>query len=68
MSFQVIQRYAHGAIRVSASRLFQPARLPGKSPGFFFEGLAAGEMPGKGLLEAALSNSSGLSRPSKVTN
>ena len=36
MSFQVIQKYEQGEIRVSASRLYQLARLFERSVGFFF--------------------------------
>ena len=39
MSFQVIQKYEQGEIRVSASRLFQLARLFGRPVEFFFTGL-----------------------------
>jgi transcriptional regulator with XRE-family HTH domain len=48
MSFQVIQKYEQGEIRISASRLFQLARLLGKSPDYFFEGLAPTDVPGIG--------------------
>jgi transcriptional regulator with XRE-family HTH domain len=51
MSFQVIQKYEQGEIRVSASRLFQLGRLLRKSPDYFFEGLAAGETAGIGVME-----------------
>jgi transcriptional regulator with XRE-family HTH domain len=51
MSFQVIQKYEQGEIRVSASRLFQLVRLLRKSPDYFFEGLAATDVPGIGVLE-----------------
>ncbi len=51
MSFQVIQKYEQGEIRVSASRLFQLAQLLRKSPDYFFEGLAASDVPGIGVLE-----------------
>jgi len=37
MSFQVVQKYEQGEIRVSASRLFQLASLMGKPVGYFFE-------------------------------
>lgn len=40
MSFQVIQKYEQGEIRVSASRLFQLAELFRKSTDYFFEGIA----------------------------
>jgi len=39
MSFQVVQKYEHGEIRVSASRLFQFARLLNKSIDYFFDAL-----------------------------
>jgi transcriptional regulator with XRE-family HTH domain len=39
MSFQVVQKYEHGEIRVSASRLFQFARLLNKPIDYFFESL-----------------------------
>jgi len=51
MSFQVIQKYEQGEIRVSASRLFQLAKLLRKSPDYFFEGLVATDVPGIGVLE-----------------
>ena len=42
MSFQVVQKYEQGEIRVSASRLFQLSVLLGKSVGYFFEGFDVG--------------------------
>jgi transcriptional regulator with XRE-family HTH domain len=39
MSFQVVQKYEQGEIRVSASRLFQLAALLNKPVSYFFEGL-----------------------------
>ena len=42
MSFQVVQKYEQGEIRVSASRLFQLAALMGKPVGYFFEGYEVG--------------------------
>lgn len=51
MSFQVIQKYEQGEIRVSASRLFQLARLLRKSPDYFFEGLMATDSAGIGVPE-----------------
>jgi transcriptional regulator with XRE-family HTH domain len=39
MSFQVVQKYEQGEIRVSASRLFQLSRLFGQPVSFFFAGL-----------------------------
>jgi transcriptional regulator with XRE-family HTH domain len=50
MSFQVIQKYEQGEIRISASRLFQLAKLLLKSPDYFFEGLIASDVPGIGAL------------------
>ncbi|HZL58633.1 MAG TPA: helix-turn-helix transcriptional regulator [Stellaceae bacterium] len=41
MSFQVVQKYEQGEIRVSASRLFQLAQLLQKPVAYFFEGLEA---------------------------
>jgi transcriptional regulator with XRE-family HTH domain len=38
MSFQVVQKYEQGEIRVSASRLFQLATLLGRPVGYFFAG------------------------------
>ena len=51
MSFQVIQKYEQGEIRVSASRLFQLAGLLHKSPDYFFEGIADGDTPALGVLQ-----------------
>lgn len=42
MSFQVVQKYEQGEIRVSASRLFQLASLMRKPVEYFFEGFAVG--------------------------
>jgi transcriptional regulator with XRE-family HTH domain len=50
MSFQVIQKYEQGEIRISASRLFQLAKLLLKSPDYFFEGLGPSDVPGIGEL------------------
>jgi len=41
VSFQAVQKYERGEIRVSASRLLQAARLLGQPLEFFFEGLDA---------------------------
>lgn len=41
VSFQAVQKYERGEIRVSASRLLQSARLLGQPLDFFFEGLDA---------------------------
>lgn len=53
MSFQVIQKYEQGEIRVSASRLYQLAQLLGKSPDYFFEGIAIADGAGIGALDRA---------------
>jgi transcriptional regulator with XRE-family HTH domain len=46
MSFQVVQKYEQGEIRVSASRLFELSRLLGKPVEFFFAGIdAASDAP-----------------------
>jgi transcriptional regulator with XRE-family HTH domain len=42
MSFQVVQKYEQGEIRVSASRLFQLSVLLAKPVGYFFEGFEVG--------------------------
>jgi transcriptional regulator with XRE-family HTH domain len=39
VSFQAVQKYERGEIRVSASRLLQSSRLLGQPLEFFFEGL-----------------------------
>jgi transcriptional regulator with XRE-family HTH domain len=51
MSFQVIQKYEQGEIRVSASRLYQLGVLLHKSPDYFFEGIAASDPPVIGALD-----------------
>lgn len=45
MSFQVIQKYEQGEIRISASRLYQLARLFEKPVSFFFAGLSEDPPP-----------------------
>jgi transcriptional regulator with XRE-family HTH domain len=42
MSFQVVQKYEQGEIRVSASRLFQLSVLMAKPVAYFFEGFEVG--------------------------
>lgn len=42
MSFQVVQKYEQGEIRVSASRLFQLSVLMDKPVAYFFEGFEVG--------------------------
>lgn len=46
LSFQQLQKYEQGENRVSASRLFEIARLLGTEIGFFFEGLPQAEPGG----------------------
>jgi transcriptional regulator with XRE-family HTH domain len=53
MSFQVIQKYEQGEIRVSASRLFQLAGLLVKNADYFFDGISTTDMPSIGPLERA---------------
>lgn len=50
MSFQVVQKYEQGEIRVSASRLFQLSVLMDKPVAYFFDGFEVGE-EGKNDLE-----------------
>jgi len=38
VSFQAVQKYETGAVRLSASRLFDLAHALGVAPGYFFEG------------------------------
>jgi len=45
VSFQAVQKYERGEIRVSASRLLQASRLLGQPLEFFFEGLDAPTAP-----------------------
>ena len=45
MSFQVVQKYEQGDIRVSASRLFQLSQLLGKPVSYFFEGIEGAAAP-----------------------
>ncbi len=42
MSFQVVQKYEQGEIRVSASRLFQLSVLMDKPVAYFFDGFEGG--------------------------
>lgn len=49
ISFQAVQKYERGGIRVSASRLVQLSRLLGKPLAYFFEGLEVPE-PMEGAL------------------
>lgn len=42
VSFQAVQKYESGDIRISASRLYDVAQVLQVSPGFFFEGYPDG--------------------------
>jgi transcriptional regulator with XRE-family HTH domain len=42
VSFQAIQKYEAGGIRISASRLYDVAQILQVSPGFFFDGYPGG--------------------------
>ncbi len=42
MSFQLVQKYEQGEIRIAAGRLYRMARLLDRPVAFFFAGLAAG--------------------------
>lgn len=42
VSFQAVQKYESGDIRISASRLYDVAQALAVSPGFFFEGFPNG--------------------------
>lgn len=39
LTFQQVQKYERGANRVSASKMYEAAKVLGVAPGFFFEGL-----------------------------
>jgi transcriptional regulator with XRE-family HTH domain len=43
VSFQAVQKYESGDIRISASRLFETAQALQVAPGYFFEGFAGGK-------------------------
>jgi transcriptional regulator with XRE-family HTH domain len=45
VSFQAVQKYESGDIRISASRLYDVAQVLEVSPGFFFEGYPDGMVP-----------------------
>jgi transcriptional regulator with XRE-family HTH domain len=55
LSFQAVQKYETGENRISASRLYQLARILEVSPAYFFEGLeeAVGAVPAVGSAELA---------------
>jgi transcriptional regulator with XRE-family HTH domain len=53
VSFQAVQKYESGDIRISASRLYDVAQVLQVTPGFFFEGypdgLVAGNLGDEGM-------------------
>jgi transcriptional regulator with XRE-family HTH domain len=53
VSFQAVQKYESGDIRISASRLYDVAQVLQVTPGFFFEGypdgLVAGNLGEEGM-------------------
>jgi transcriptional regulator with XRE-family HTH domain len=55
LSFQAVQKYENGENRVSASRLYQLARILEVSPAYFFDGLEelVGAAPAVGSAELA---------------
>ena len=42
ITFQAVQKYEAGRVRISASRLYEVARALGTTPDFFFEGYGEG--------------------------
>jgi transcriptional regulator with XRE-family HTH domain len=56
VSFQAVQKYESGAIRTSASRLYETAQVLKVSPGFFFEGYPDGMIAQNLAGEAAFGN------------
>jgi transcriptional regulator with XRE-family HTH domain len=46
VSFQAVQKYESGDIRISASRLYDVATVLQVAPGFFFEGYPDGVVAG----------------------
>lgn len=66
LTFQQIQKYERGANRISASKLFDIARVLDASPGYFFEGLdpeatkAGGALPAEASLQQFLMTPEGV--------
>jgi transcriptional regulator with XRE-family HTH domain len=56
VSFQAVQKYESGDIRISASRLYDVAQVLDVSPGFFFEGYPDGMVAQNLAGEAAPTN------------
>ena len=46
LSFQAVQKYESGEIRIAASTLFRLCHVLGVGPGYFFEGLTPPERKG----------------------
>ena len=59
ITFQQVQKYERGSNRISASRLYNMARLLDVSISFFFEGLEDGQRPGGGPNGAASASERG---------
>ncbi len=56
VSFQAVQKYESGDIRISASRLYVVAQVLEVSPGFFFEGYPDGIVAKNIAVEATPAN------------
>lgn len=56
VSFQAVQKYESGDIRISASRLYDVAQVLEVSPGFFFEGYPDGIVAKNIAVEASPAN------------
>ena len=52
VSFQAVQKYESGSIRISASRLYEVSRALEAAPGFFFAEYPGGEAHDEGAEEA----------------
>lgn len=58
VSFQAVQKYESGDIRISASRLYDVSQVLQVSPAFFFEGYPDG-LVAKNIAQGASGNGSG---------
>lgn len=58
VSFQAVQKYESGDIRISASRLYDVSQVLQVSPAFFFEGYPDG-LVAKNIAQSASGNGSG---------
>jgi transcriptional regulator with XRE-family HTH domain len=56
VSFQAVQKYESGDIRISASRLYDISQVLSVSPGFFFEGYPDGLVAANIMMETAPTN------------